>query len=69
LLELRKQSVGFCRLVGSQNQLENPPTHRCQPCPAERADPLCAGEGDFDLLGCHAQLAARRKIWCRDVIA
>ena len=69
LLEFREQSVGFCRLVGSQDQLENPPAHRRQPRAAERADPLRTGKGDFYLLGRHAQLAANRKIQFRDVIA
>jgi hypothetical protein len=59
LLEFREQAVGLCRLVGSQDQLENPPAHRGQPRAAERTDPLCACEGDFDLLGRHAPSTER----------
>lgn len=69
LLEFREQSLSFCRLVSSQDQLENLPAHRCEPRAAERADPLRACDGDFYSLGRHPQLAARRKIRCRDVIA
>jgi hypothetical protein len=55
LLEFGEQRVGFCRLVGAQDQLENPPAHRRQPCAAERTNPLCTCERDIDLLRRHAR--------------
>ena len=51
VLEFREQSVSFCRLVSSQDQLKNPPAHRRQQRAAEHADPLRACEDDFCLLG------------------
>ena len=68
-LELREERIGSCRLVGLQDQLENTPSDRRQPCASARADPLCACEGDFHLLRRHSQLAAKHKIRYRDVIA
>src|SRR5262249_55465813 len=56
-LELREERIGSCRLVGLQDQLENAPPDRRQPFASEGADPLCACEGDFHLLGRYAQLA------------
>jgi len=60
-LELREQRIGSCWLVGLQDQLENAPPDRRQPSASEGADPLRACEGDFHLLGRHAQLAANEK--------
>ena len=54
LLELCEQRIGSRRLVGSEDQLENPPADRRHSGAPQCADPLRPCKRGFDLVRRHA---------------
>jgi len=52
-LQRREQRISADRLVGGENEFEDSPPHRCQPCASRRADLLRPRQPAVDVLRSH----------------